>query len=345
MFRRTTRILSLVLSIVLLLSIGGVYAVWTYTYPPEPAETTIPVKLSNFQYADIYIIKITPKDNGLTKTGHTTVQADVAGSASFEVTFYNGSNVSYYYKEAETLSGNAAYTVSDIAEKEEVPAGSYKPVTVTFPAGGSAEIFFHFVVDKDSIGEVVASTAVDRFRDVLNNVAFDTSYETLDTAMDNRSGWNKASAVTYIGNVSGSDSGDSATINTLFGNEFMSMDLDGDGDAEPITMMIKREDLDDNLTTGVSYTYTSGREYTVNGVEMTLYITAEKLTSQRTVTVYAVVFTKYPGETEWVELVPLTKGTATTNNYTGFGSANSFNTDTWKSDGGQTLRQIIAAQN
>ena len=345
MFKSTIRTLSLMMSLFLLLTVGGVWAVWTYFTPPEPVEKEITSRLNSFYYPDIYIIEITPKDSGLTKTNHTTVQAETTGNASFEVTFHNGSNVSYYYKEAETLSGNAAYTVSDIAEKEEVLAGSYKPVTVTFPAGGSAEIFFHFVVDKDSIGEVVASTAVDRFRDVLNNVAFDTSYETLDTAMDNRSGWNKASAVTYIGNVSGSDSGDSATINTLFGNEFMSMDLDGDGDAEPITMMIKREDLDDNLTTGVSYTYTSGREYTVNGVEMTLYITAEKLTSQRTVTVYAVVFTKYPGETEWVELVPLTKGTATTNNYTGFGSANSFNTDTWKSDGGQTLRQIIAAQN
>lgn len=346
MFKNTVRALSLVMALVLLLTVGGVYATWTYGTPPAPEETTIPVKLSNFHYADIYIIKITPKDSGLTKTDHTKVSATVSAGSSYEVTFYNGSNVSYYYKEAETLSGNAKYTVSGIVEKEEVPAESYKTVTVTFSTGGSAEIFFHFVIDKDSIGEVVARTAVDRFRDILNNIAFEDSYETLDTAMDNRSGWNKASAVTYIGNVSGSNSGDSATINTLFGSEFMSMDLDGDGDTEPITMMIKREDLDDNLTTGAPYTYTSGRnEYTVNGAEMTLYITAEKLTSQRTVTVYAVVFTKHPGETEWVEMVPLTKGTATTNNYTGLGSANSFNTDTWKSNDGKTLRQIIDAQN
>ena len=350
MFKSTIRTLSLMMSLFLLLTVGGVWAVWTYFTPPEPVEKEITSRLNSFYYPDIYIIEITPKDSGLTKTNHTTVQAETTGNASFEVTFHNGSNVSYYYKEAETLSGNAAYTVSDIAEKEEVLAGSYKPVTVTFPAGGSAEIFFHFVVDKNSIGEVVARTAVDHFRDVLNNVAFDTSYETLDTAMDNRSGMNKASAVTYIGNVSGSNSGDSATINTLFGDEFMSMDLDGDGDTEPITMMIKRENLDNREDTGCTYTYTNyNRQYTVNGAEMTLYITAQDLSSVSSgaeISVYAAVFTKYPGETEWVELVPLTKGVADANNYNGWGSsANSFNTDTWVSDGGQTLRQIVAEQN
>lgn len=348
MFKHTVRTLSLVMALVLLLSIGGVYATWTYGTPPAPEETTIPVKLSNFHYADIYIIKITPKDSGLTKTDHTKVSATVSAGDRFEITFYNGSNVSYYYKEAETLSGNAVYTVSGIVEKEEVPAESYKTVTVTFPAGGSAEIFFHFVVDKDSIGEVVAHTAVDRFREILNT---DADYTFLTNAMDEDD--DDKSKVTYIGNVAGADSGDSATINTLFGDEFMSMDLDGDGKPERITMMIKREDLDGNGNTGDSYSYTSGwfnpTTTTVTGAEMTLYITAQDLSNVRNgtdITVYAAVFTKYPGEDEWVELMPLTIGVADANNYNGWGSyANSFNTDTWKSDGGQTLRQIVAAQN
>lgn len=345
MFRRTTRTLSLLLSLILLLSVGGVYAVWTYCLPPTPVEKEIPVTLSAFKYADIYITKIEPigGDGTMTKTDHTKVSATVSVGSSFAVTFYNGSDISYYYKEAETLSGSDAYEVSGIAQKDEIPAKTYKTITVTFTGSGSADIFFHFVVDKDSIGIVVARTAVDRFREILNTP---TEYATLTTAMNNRSGWNKASAVTYIGNVAGSGTGDSGTINGLFGSEFMSMDLDGDGEAEPITMMIKRENLDGKESTGATYTYTNyNREYTVNGAEMTLYITSETLTRQDSVVVYAATFTLYPGETEWVELVPLTKGTAETNNYSGYGSANSFNTDTWVSDGGQTLEEIIVAQN
>lgn len=138
-------------------------------------------------------------------------------------------------------------------------------------------------------------------------------------------------------------------METLFGDEFMSMDLDGDGNAEPITMMIKRENLDNNTLTGDSYTYTSwGREYVVNGVEMTLYITSENLdnvSSGKSVVVYAASFTKLPDSTTWTDLVPLTKGKANANNYSGYGSANSFNTDTWVSDDGKTIEELIATNN
>ena len=123
------------------------------------------------------------------------------------------------------------------------------------------------------------------------------------------------------------------------------MDLDGDGKTEPITMMIKRENLDDSTATGTSYTYTSGsRNYTVHGVEMTLYITSKDLDGIRSgasVEVYAATFTILPGQGQWVQVVPLTKGTASANNYSGWGSANSFNTDTWKSDSGKTMSQLM----
>ena len=164
--------------------------------------------------------------------------------------------------------------------------------------------------------------------------------------MNARTGWNKASAVTYIGNVDGSNSGDSNTIGNLFGSEFMTMDLDGDGKKEPITMMIKRLDLDNNVYTGDEYTYTNlGRNYTVHGAEMTLYITSQDLSSVRNgaeIVVYAATFTKLPDATEWTDLVGLTKGTATANNYTGYGNSNSFNTDTWESDSGESMEELVS---
>lgn len=237
----------------------------------------------------------------------------------------------------------------------QATAGTYKTVTLTFAyedqtdlanEAYSALLEFRFTVDKDSIGDIVAETALDKFEEVLNNLVIADSYEQLINGMDNRSGWNKGSAITYIGNVAGADSGDSAIINTLFGEDFISMDLDGDGKTEPITMMIKREDLDGNAATGSSYTYTSwGRDTTVSGCEMTIYITAENLNdvgSGDSIVVYASTYTLQTGAQQWSQVVPLTKGTADANNYSGgWGGADSFNTDTWRSENNQTIETLV----
>ena len=348
MCRNMVRALSLVLSLVLLLTVGGVWAVWTYYEPPEPVEEVLSAELSYFRFPDIFIRRIEPVTAGgtFTKTGDTTATANITtGGTSFTVTFYNDSDITYYFNKAETKSGNGNYTISGIEKGDKVTSKTELSITVTFSGVGNPEIFFHFVVNPDDVETVVARTAVDRFREILNTAA---DYGNLTGAMDSHSG---SSKVTYIGNVVGADSSDSNTVENLFGDEFMSMDLDGDGKTERITMMIKRENLDSDVTTGAPYSYSGwfGQTTEVEGAEMTIYITAQDLSnvsSGTDITVYAAVFTKYPGEDEWVELVPLTKGVADANNYNGWGtSANSFNTDTWVSDGGQTLRQIIAAQN
>jgi len=351
MGRSTMKYMTLLLALLLVVSVGGVFAVWSYSdFPPAPAETELGVNIGKFQYADIYITDISPTAAGgtFTKTGHTSGSADIASSgAAFEVTFYNGSGISYYYNEAETTSGSAAYTVSGIEKGDEVPSKTYKTLTVTFSGRGTADIVFHFTVDKADVEDVVARTAVDRFGEILNTPA---DYSTLTGAMNAHG---NASTLTYIGNVVGANSSDSNTIKRLFGEEFMSMDLDGDGKTEPITMMIKRENLDGNNTTGDSYTYTSSGWWgettteTVHGVEMTLYITAQSLSGVGRgddIVVYAATFTKYEGSDKWVELVPLTKGRADANNYStgAWGTANSFNTDTWISDAGDTMKMLVA---
>jgi hypothetical protein len=103
--------------------------------------------------------------------------------------------------------------------------------------------------------------------------------------------------------------------------------------------MIKRENLDGNSQTGDEYVYKNllGINQTVYGAEMTIYITSEGFSSN-TLTVYAATFTKLNGSDTWIEVVPLTKGTATANRYSiGVGGNNSFNTDTWKSDNKETM--------
>lgn len=367
MLKTVRSFLSLLLVSVCIMTIGGVFATWKYAdQSPTPQTLSTPVSLSDFTYGMFYITKIKTTNGSFSsassdKLGDVDASFDVtltsasSSSATFSVSFYNNTNVNYYYDKTETVSSDNSritYEVTGIEQKDAVTPHTSKTIYVTFSYSGSvpsdkqllSQLHFKFVLDKESIGGIVAQTAVDRFRDILNNKVYDGSYSDLITGMDNRSGLNKASAITYIGNVAGSSSGDSRLIETLFGDEFMSMDLDGDGKAEPITMMIKRENLDNNVQTGADYTYSTwGSTQTVRGVEMTLYITSQDLdnvSSGQSVVVYAASFTRLPGATEWTDLVPLVKGTAKANNYGGYGSANSFNTDTWVSDEGKTIKQL-----
>lgn len=362
-----------VLSLFSILATSGVFALWVYGGPVSPLDTNISASLGRFDHSKLYIIDISSPSTatgytsaGMVKTADTQAKATLnlgsSGNAavSFVVTFYNGSDVTYYYNKTETVSStnnNIVYEVTGIQQKDAVaPEGTITAtVTFTFKNGTAASntsleavLNFLFVVDKDSIGVVVARTILDRFRDILNNVVAPDSYNTLDTAMNNRTGWNKASDVTFIGNVVGSNTSDTRTLENLFGDDTMKMDLDGDGTPEPVTIMIKRENLDGNNDTGMAYTYTDGRQQrTVQGAEMTIYITSQDLDSYSRgddIVVYAAAFTKLPGADLWTDLVPLTKGTAPANNYSGgdyYGPANSFNTSKWESDNNKTLATLV----
>lgn len=349
--------------LILLLSIcmmsSGVYAAWVYMQSPDPQFQSIAVAIQGFTYGPFYITKVETVGGNYSsatakKTGETDIESNItlnnqeSSSVVLHVTFYNSTDVSYYYKDTETVSSNnekIGYTVSDIEQKEEVSARTFKTITVTYHYKNGvannksllSKLHFNFVIDKDSIGIVAAQTAVTRFEAILNNEVAQNSYQILEDGMNARG--SNASSVSYIGNVAGAKDDDSLLIEQLFTQEFLTMDLDGDGVSEPITLMIKRENLDGDESTGDDYTYDSlfGIDRTVKGVEFTLYITSEGFDSSK-LNVYAATYTKLPGSDKWVQVVPLTKGTATANRYTiGFGKNNSFNTDTWKSTDGQTM--------
>ncbi len=331
-----------ILMLLCTVAIGGIFSAWDYLTPPAPAESGLSLSTGAFRFGMLYITEIS---GNASKTGDLTVNVTSDGAAT--LTLYNSTNVTYYYNTAET--SGVECTVSNIAQGDSVAPSSYCTLSLSF--SGAGDILLRFVIDPNDIEDVVANTALDRFADILNDPA---NYQTLEDGMNNRDGgWNKSSAVTYIGNVLGASNSDSEILGGLFGDDVMSMDLDGDGTVEPITMMIKREDLDSNAGTGDSYTYTSSswgntQENTVNGAEMTLYITAQSFDNVRngdSIVVYAATFTKYSGESEWFELVSLTKGTADANNYNGslWGDTNSFNTDTWRSDDGKTIEELVLA--
>lgn len=375
-------LLTLFLAVIVIFSLvttSGVFAVWIYGGPVDPIYHDLTPTLGDFDYNKIYILNISSPytatsftEGNMVKTADTQAKVSLDlgsannASANYNVTFYNGSDVTYYYNKTETVSSdnnNIVYEVTGITQKEAVEPNTTKKavVTFTFKNGKAvsdtdieALLNFLFVIDKDSINIVVARNILTKFLEILNNQAAPNSYQTLDTAMDNRTGSNKASDVTFIGNVVGSNSADTQALVGLFGDELNSMDLDGDNVPESITIMIKRHNLDNNDATGESYSYTTsnwwggGQEtHTVNGAEFTIYITAKDLDNYNRgndVEVYAATFTKLPGATAWTELVGLTKGTAKTNNYTSgdyWGDANSFNTTTWKSSTGETMETLV----
>ncbi len=366
MSRHFNKITVAILLLFIFLTIGGLSAEWIYPLYPQETIGDQKIEIGAFKYGQLYITEINITSGNyanavFTKTGETKMSAQVelldalTSSVSVDIVFYNATNVSYYYDKAEVLytnNENIAFMVSGISQKDDVASNTYKTITLTFAYDGSisvaellSEINFKFTVDKDSIGEVVAQTAVDRFYVILND---ETLHKQLTDAMDSQGNtFNKGSAVTYIGNVAGATDDDSSLITDLFTEEFMQIDLDGDGVEEPITMMIKRENLDNDTATGEDYSYTSGwggnNVTTVRGVEMTLYITAEQIRNSDIV-VYAAAYTKLPDTTEWIQLLPLTKGTAETNNYSSgaWGTANSFNTDTWRSDDNKTIEELVA---
>lgn len=350
-------------------AIGGAAATWSYaTAPGQPQQHGMGLAmLTQFTYGQIYIMN-TEISGGdylaaeVDKSTDTAISVDLqlsnvaTSTMSVEVMFYNNANINYYYNKAESLSWDneaVVYAVTGIEQGELIAPQAYKELTVEFSyrngtvadASLLGELNFLFTIDKDDFDEVVANTALERFEDIINNEYKEDSYTTLSNAMSSRgSAFNKSSAVTYIGNVAGADDTDSAVLNGFF-SDVMNLDLDGDGNTEPVTMIIKRENLDNDLSTGDSYTYTSwGRETTVNGVEMSLYITAHDFSdSSRDVVVYVATYTKLEGSDKWTNILPSTRGTATANNYNGgWGEANSFNTDTWKADSGKTIDELLA---
>ena len=188
-------------------------------------------------------------------------------------------------------------------------------------------------VEFNTTGKFVADTLGAKFSEILNDTSAGGKFETMIGQMNSgsdRSRWGNGD--TYMGNVagSGSDSNDTKIIEKLF-------DLGEDGRLEdangtPVTIMIKRENLDNNASTGE----TAGVDENIGGAEITLYTTAVDLTKTsngQKIEVFAMIFSKVDttnsGDGEW-HMIAQYQGTATTNDYTGSNGSNSINTDRWR---------------
>ena len=153
-------------------TITGVYASWMYFTDPAPIDEDINSKLGNFVYGDIYITKVEKISTSsgvvnatLEKTEATTVAGNIDlgssenATATFSITFYNGSDTIYYYNEAETIqsdNSDIVYQVDGIAQKDAVAPKTYKTITVTYSYEGAETQTLKIPVTRGAVSQTHA---------------------------------------------------------------------------------------------------------------------------------------------------------------------------------------------
>ena len=287
--------------------------------------------------------------------------ASSKGVVKYEVTVFNNTSFTYYYRDIDFQTNLEGYNGNDyisdyspytsigvkcefqddsIVEKTVDP-GEKVVFTVTYTIGeglNNALDWKTLINIRFGINVGVEEEAIDvveaRFLRILNT---STSYEQLIDALDNKyDGYNTWTS-NYIGNVVGSFGEDSLAVNTLFAGHLQIM---VDGQPRDATVLIKHENVDWIMDTGDNYVAVNpdnGGRVEGTGCEMTLYLTIDPLTASGAyVPVYAVVFTcdrdEVTGEklSDWYKVGTRYAGEANVVTYDGNYGTGSFVTDNWR---------------
>ena len=250
-------------------------------------------------------------EHSFTKPTNLQLTVDVAGSnasITFEVTVRNQSDATQWFQSVgafpdygsnhlidvrngvtittkDTYGGNAA----DFNADDWVPPETSRSFYVTYLFGSNALGTISTMIKFD-FGMRIASVQ----DDVLGLLNDPTSYEFLSKAFDDAYA---ESGKTVLGNV-GEDKG---VFDALFGSNIT---VNVDGEEKPVTIMIARENVDDNDDSGDDYSTNSA----LKGCEYTIYVTVDDLTSPGgQATVYAVTYTHRDGG--WYQIGELYEGT------------------------------------
>ena len=289
---------------------------------------------------------------------------DEEGIIVYEVTVYNNTDTTYFYRDIYYQTGLEEYNgndyITDYGEKTAVSIGcvfgdqsenSKKVlpresivfnVVYTVGSGISDEIDLNMLVNiRFGIHVSGREEALDmieaRFLHILNT---QSTYEYLVDILDNKFDGVNDWTSNYVGNVAGATSGafseDSVAVNTLFQNH---LQMTIDGELKEVTVIVKHENVDWDNGTGDDYvaTHPSGATYYGTGCEMTLYLTIDSLdVPYEYVTVYAMVFTCDRDwqtgaiTSDWYRVGSTFIGKAEVSDYDGtVGGTGSFRTTTW----------------
>ena len=258
---------------------------------------------------------ITSRENEyILPTNHeTSVNVDRSnGFITYKITVFNNTDVTYWYigprcttdygKNALIGKNNGISIVTkDHADdnyqsfnnEDWIPPQTERDFYVTYTYGSNASgvvdllVNFHFDIRMDAVH--------DEFLAVLNDSAPGGGYETLKATFE--------SAYKSTGAVSISTESHPELFASLFDDLMINMD----GVEKEAHIVIRRENLDKDATTGDQYNNNGPK-----GCEYTLYITVEPLTPGTRPTVYAIAYSEGAdnmGEL-WYQVGELYEGTA-----------------------------------
>ncbi len=281
---------------------------------------------------------------------------NVTGTVTYNVTVYNNTSRVYAYRGlyyqttedgldssyngndliSETAANNKIAVTTDFeGQSTIIQPGQELTFKITYTAGRSVSystnyktlINFQFGINVNSSEEAL-DAITEKFDNILNTST--TYQEIVDKIDDKYSSGDAAWKATYFGNVAGSSDSDSAAINTLFAGQ---LNMLIDGVEQPVTVIIKRENIDGNTQTGDDYEIdATAKGY---GCEYTLYMTTDELTSYNSYpTIYAMVYTcdrNADGSYgKWYMIGERYEGTAQVVGYVGGTSGGSFDTGSWR---------------
>lgn len=232
------------------------------------------------------------------------------GSVTYRITVHNNTDVTYWYvgqrfdttfEENGLIGTNNGITIrttdrigdsdSTFNSDDWVPPQTERDFYVTYTYGSNAQnpcdtlVNFHFDIRMDAVH--------DEFLAVLNNVKAPDSYQYLVNAFDTEYSKTGKNIITTESHPE------------IFANLFEDLMVNIDGQERKASVVIRRENLDNDTTTGDNGSGDTGCEYT-------LYITVEPLTPGTKPTVYAIAYSegaKAMGD-DWYQVGELYEGTA-----------------------------------
>ena len=233
------------------------------------------------------------------------------GSVTYEIPLNNNTDVTYWYHgiilddrvENNNLIGatngisistkdHSSDTYSSFDKEDWIPPKSYRTFYVTYTYGSNAQSYrvllvnFHFDIRMDSVH--------DEFLAILNDKIGEYGYNYLASEFDKKY---KETGSVVLGNIGE----DKEIFDNLFGGD---LKVEVNGVLQPVTVLVRREDVDNN---GSGDQYSSGPK----GCEYTVYITAGDLSNPgEQATVYAISYSKDQHGVLWYQLAELYQGTA-----------------------------------
>ena len=245
-------------------------------------------------------------------TNHlSTVDASASGgSVTYKITVHNNTDVTYWYigpryvidKDQNALvnvdGGISLRTMDRLGDsyssfnsEDWVPPQTERVFYVTYTYGANAQdvsatmINFYFDIKMDAVH--------DEFLAVLNNIKTPTSYEYLVNAFDREYAATGGNTLTTEAHPE------------IFATLFDDLVVNIDGVEREASVVIRRDNLDNDTTTGDNGSGDKGCEYT-------LYITVEPLTPGTRPTVYAISYSKGAKAmgSDWYQVGELYEGTA-----------------------------------